>query len=354
MARASDGTDVPVSQLLASSSNMGSPNGSLPDLEGTGCRASTMEEKINEMFLHIAKLPLLIQNVSRFENCVQTLSQTVASYDAKIANIEQMVSSLAALFTASETNTTTVSSGSGSARSWNILGHSDGSTATGSPRSHGPESSDDNRNTRRRLDAFSSPEDEQSRSAVVLRFPCQQYHRGITMWIDNLWEESNMSARDKPERFHCKAGSVSVRPVFETRANCQDFVARHKDDGIPYAIDRPFCCTNTNIIVRQSKSIEDREIGKQFAPLWRQMADQLKVLFPDRDDEGAFIIPALDTRSLVLSIKDRRNGEGNPVFKLAPLGNGQTFTLVTPELSVPGASPAVLQRVLSQANKVNV
>ena len=68
------------------------------------------------------------------------------------------------------------------------------------------------------------------------------------------------------------------------------------------------------------------------------MADQLKVLFPDRDDEGAFIIPALDTRSHVLSIKDRRNGVGKPVFKLAPLGSGQTFTLVTPELCVPGIS----------------
>ena len=58
-------------------------NGSLPDLEGTGYRASTMEEKINEMFIQIAKLPLLLQSISRFENCVQTLSQTVASYDAK-------------------------------------------------------------------------------------------------------------------------------------------------------------------------------------------------------------------------------------------------------------------------------
>ena len=107
-------------------------------------------------------------------------------------------------------------------------------------------------------------------------------------------------------------------------------------------------------IVRQSKSIEDLEIGKQFAPLWRELVDQLKVLFPDRDDEGAFIIPALDTRSHVPSIKDRRNGVGKPVFKLAPLGSGQTFTLVTPELSVPGVSPEVLQCVLSQANKVNV
>ena len=38
------------------------------------------------MFVQVAKLPLLIQSVSRFENCVQTLSQTVASYDAKITN----------------------------------------------------------------------------------------------------------------------------------------------------------------------------------------------------------------------------------------------------------------------------
>ena len=45
MARASDGMDVPVSPLLASSSNMVSPNGSLPDFGGTGYRASTMEEK---------------------------------------------------------------------------------------------------------------------------------------------------------------------------------------------------------------------------------------------------------------------------------------------------------------------
>ena len=77
MARASDGTDVPVSPLPASSSKMGSPSGSLPDLEGTGYRANTMEEKIKEMFVQVAKLPLLIQSVSRFENCVQTLSQTV-------------------------------------------------------------------------------------------------------------------------------------------------------------------------------------------------------------------------------------------------------------------------------------
>ena len=328
----------------ASSSNMGSPNGSLPDIEGTGYRASTMEEKINEMFVQVAKLPLLIQSVSRFENCVQTHSQTVASYGAKITNIEQMVSSLVARVTILEMNATSVSSGSGSARSGNILGHSDGSIATGSLGSHVPGSSDDNRNTRRRLDTFSSPEDEQARSAVFLRFFCEQYHKGITKWINNLWEETNMPSCNKLVRIHGKAGSVSVRLVFETRAKCQDSVARYKDDGIPYAIDSPFCCANTNSTVRQPKSIGDREIGKQFAPLWRELADQLKLLFPDGDDESAFIILALDPRSHVHSIQDRRNGVGKPVFKPASLGRGQLFTLVSPDLSVPGVSPKVLQR----------
>ena len=90
-----------------------------------------------------------------------------------------------------------------------------------------------------------------------------------------------MLACNKPT----KAGSVSIRLVFETRGKCQDFVVRCKDDGIPYAINSPFCCANTTITVRQSRSIEEREIGKQFMPLWKELADQLKVLFPDSDDK---------------------------------------------------------------------
>ena len=86
----------------------------------------------------------------------------------------------------------------------------------------------------------------------------------------------------------------------------------------------------------------------------RELADHLKVLFPDGDDEGVFNLPALDARSQIFSMKDRRNGIGKPVFKLAPLGSGQTFTLVAPDLSVPGVSPDVLQHVLSQANRPHV
>ena len=83
---------------------------------------------------------------------------------------------------------------------------------------------------------------------------------------------------------------MSVRLVFETRGKCQELIARNKDDGVPYEINSPFCRTNSTITVRQSRSIEDREVGTQFAPLWRVLADQLKLLFPDEDDEGVFIL----------------------------------------------------------------
>ena len=137
-----------------------------------------------------------------------------------------------------------------------------------------------------------------------------------------------MLACNKLVRIHCKVGSASVRLVSETRGKCQDIVARFEDDGIPYAMNSPLCCTNSTITVRQYRSIEDREIGKQFVPLWRELADQLKVLFPDGDDEGVFFLPALDARSQILSIKDSRNGIGKLVFKFAPLGSGQTLLLL--------------------------
>ena len=99
MARVSDGTNVPISPAPASSSNMGSPNGYLRDLEGTGIRASMMEEKINEIYL---QLPLFIQNAARIEKCVQTLAQTVVAQTTKIANIEQIVGSFVVRVTSVE------------------------------------------------------------------------------------------------------------------------------------------------------------------------------------------------------------------------------------------------------------
>ena len=77
-----------------------------------------------------------------------------------------------------------------------------------------------------------------------------------------------------------------------------------------------FCHDRTNITIRTSKSIEDRDIGKKkkFAPLWKVLSEKLKVLLLGGDDTGTSVVPALNKRSQVLSIKDRRNGVWKPMF----------------------------------------
>ena len=70
---------------------------------------------------------------------------------------------------------------------------------------HGPESSSDNRNTRRRLDISLNPDDEHMRSAVLLRFP---------------WLQSGSVISEKIDTIHCKASSMSVRLVLESRNKC--------------------------------------------------------------------------------------------------------------------------------------
>ena len=141
--------------------------------------------------------------------------------------------------TSLETNAASGSSSPDSARSWNMLGQSTSSTATGSLGSHGPGSSDDNWNPRRTLDTSSSTADEHARSAVLQRFPCEKYHIGITNWINTLCEKANILADNRPVTIHCKAGSTSVRLVFESRAKCQDFVVRFQDNGIPMRLTVP-------------------------------------------------------------------------------------------------------------------
>ena len=69
------------------------------------------------------------------------------------------------------------------------------------------------------------------------------------------------------------------------------------------------------------------------------LAQKLKVLFPKEM-----------TKFSVFQKKDRRNGVGKPVFKLAPFGNGQLFDLTAPHLRVPGIPDDVLQQVISQAS----
>ena len=123
-------------------------------------------------------------HLASVEQTVNALSSKMAMF----AEMEQNFNNLTARVCKVETYAPNVS---GSARSWPSVEQIDGSTAAGS---HGPSSSDDTRNTRRRLDPSSSADDEQSRSAVLFQFPCEQHLKGITQWIDTLLEESGLLA----------------------------------------------------------------------------------------------------------------------------------------------------------------
>ena len=76
-----------------------------------------MEEQIKELYL---QLPIFIHNATRIENCVQTLTQTVAAQTNKISSIEHIVGSLVARVTSLETNAASGSEGPDSTRSWHV------------------------------------------------------------------------------------------------------------------------------------------------------------------------------------------------------------------------------------------
>ena len=106
----------------------------------------------------------------------------------------------------------------------------------------------------------------------LIRFPCEQYTKGLRseskIFVKNpICQDSTNLSEFIVRQVLCRSG-LYLKP----RDKCKDFIARDEDDGISKAIVSPFFCTNTNIIVRQFKSIEDREIGKQFALVWRELA----------------------------------------------------------------------------------
>ena len=136
------------------------------------------------------------------------IAKTLGDFATRLTEMEQNFSTLTARLCKVETYAASASNISGSARSWPSLEQVEGSTAAGS---HGPGSSSENRNTRRSLDISPNPDDEQSRSAVLLRFPCEQYHKRITKWINNVCEESNMPADRRPvtivvKQVPCRSG----------------------------------------------------------------------------------------------------------------------------------------------------
>ena len=354
MARASDGTDVPVSPVPASSSNMGSPDGSLPDLAGTGYRASTMEEKINEMFIQMAKLRY---SCSVYPDSKIASRRFPRQWLHMVQKSQILSKSLAALQPVLP-HWKRMQRPSPVAPARQDLGtHSNMVTAPQPLGLSGP-----------MAQGHLMTKEKRGVDLIFSQAPKMNIH-GVPSYYGSHVSNTTLGLRIGSITF---GKSRTYQPV----ANPSEFIAKQvpHQPGLhskqepcvrtlwpdiemmvfPMKLISPYRNAKTHIAVRQSKPLEDWEIGKQFAPLWKVLAEKLEVLFPEGSDTGAFIIPALGARSQVLSIKDRRNGVGKPVFKLAPFGSGQLFALVAPDLCVPGVLGEVLQQVISQASTANV
>ena len=57
------------------------------------------------------------------------------------------------------------------------------------------------------------------------------------------------------------------------------------------------------------------------------------------------MVPSLDVRAQVLDVYDRRNGVGKPVFRLAPLGHEQRFSVTALGLYEPHITDDVLRQL---------
>ena len=76
----------------------------------------------------------------------------------------------------------------------------------------------------------------------------------------------------------CRSGLfLKHEPHFKT------LLLEKNDDGIPCAINSRFCCTNTNILSANPNQLKTERLENNLRLCG------LKVLFPDGDDEGAFI-----------------------------------------------------------------
>ena len=160
-----DGSEVRISLVLGASSNHGSHRsfdvhfkelGGCCYHSGLGSQSPTNKSSpcVRTWVLTLPELP--VSSRTSLPSCAKVA--LFAAMEQKVSSLAENVSSLTARIFQIKANATPVPDGYGSARSWNLLGHSCGSIAAGPLGSPGPGSSD-NRNTRRGLDTFSSPED---------------------------------------------------------------------------------------------------------------------------------------------------------------------------------------------------
>ena len=311
------------------------------------------------LFLSVLAPTSMVRLLSQFAQFkeqiaqIPTLRNWMSRMDSHITKeTEQNFSSLTARMCKVETYPAPASNVSGSARSWPSGEQVDGSTAR-SLGSHGPGSSDDIRNTRRRLDTFSSIEDEQSRSAVLLRFPFEQYNRRITKRIDNLWEESNVPACNKPVRFiakqvPCQSGLfLKHEPNVRTLLFNFRMMVSHMQLTVASAVPIQISLSaNPNQLKTERSENNLRLCGENWLTILK-FSSLMEMTKVHSSSQRSMLAHKSSASKIEETDLDNRFSN---LLRL----EADKLTLVAPDLCVHVIFPEVLQRVLSQANKPHV
>ena len=205
--------------------------------------------------------------------------KTLGDFATRLTEMKQNVSTLSARLCKVETCAASASNVSGSARSWPSLELVDGSTAAGS---HDADLISPQALLMNMREVPSYYGSRVNSTILEIRNGSILFGKGPTYQPTiNL---SQFIARQAP----CQPGLY-----LKQEPNVKTLLPDIKMMVSPMRLTVFFAASKTTITVCQSKSLEDREIGKQFAPLWRVLAEQLKILFPEGDGE----VPALDARS---------------------------------------------------------
>ena len=178
--------------------------------------------------------------------------------------------------------------------------------------------------------------------------------KGFTKWIDHHWEESNMLACNKLVRIHCTAGSVSVGFFVKHEANAKTllFVKRMMvflvQLTVPSAAPTQLSqCVNPDQLKTDRLANTLRLCGEScltnlnftsLKEMTKVYSSSLRSILVHKFSASKIVETDLENRFL----------------SLLHFGSGQAFSLVTHDLSVPGISLGVLQRILSQVNRCYV
>ena len=96
----------------------------------------------------------------------------------------------------------------------------------------------------------------------LLQFPCEQFHAGVSTWFDKFLATADIPAAKSPIKIYFKKEDLDLPGLYlrqEPSVQNSWYVSR-------------MMVFSVSIMVRQSKSQDDREIGKRFAPLWNALS----------------------------------------------------------------------------------